>query len=281
MFDLGLAILVLVLVVLLLGIRIVPQGEAHVVERLGRYHRTMQPGLNLIVPVIDRVRYKMVTKDLILDVKEQEVITRDNAVIRANAVAFVRVVDPFKAAYGVTNFALAIENLIMTTLRSIIGDMDLDEALSSREIIKTRLKEAITDEASDWGLHIRTVEIQDIRPSPSMQQAMEQQAAAERERKAMVTRAEGEKQSSILRAEARLEAARREAEARLTMARAYAQSLEEISKALGEGARASDFVLGERYVAALEALLSNPSTRAVVVPADLDRLVGGILSRAR
>lgn len=281
MFDLGLALLVLVLVVLLLGIRIVPQGEAHVVERLGRYHRTMQPGLNLIVPVIDRVRYKMVTKDLILDVKEQEVITRDNAVIRANAVAFVRVVDPFKAAYGVTNFALAIENLIMTTLRSIIGDMDLDEALSSREIIKTRLKEAITDEASDWGLHIRTVEIQDIRPSPSMQQAMEQQAAAERERKAMVTRAEGEKQSSILRAEARLEAARREAEARLTMARAYAQSLEEISKALGEGARASDFVLGERYVAALEALLSNPSTRAVVVPADLDRLVGGILSRAR
>lgn len=281
MFDLGLALLVLVLVVLLLGIRIVPQGEAHVVERLGRYHRTMQPGLNLIVPVIDRVRYKMVTKDLILDVKEQEVITRDNAVIRANAVAFVRVVDPFKAAYGVTNFALAIENLIMTTLRSIIGDMDLDEALSSREIIKTRLKEAITDEASDWGLHIRTVEIQDIRPSPSMQQAMEQQAAAERERKAMVTRAEGEKQSSILRAEARLEAARREAEARLTMARAYAQSLEEISKALGEGARASDFVLGERYVAALEALLSNPSTRAVVVPADLDRLVGGILNRAR
>ncbi len=281
MFDLGLALLVLVLVVLLLGIRIVPQGEAHVVERLGRYHRTMQPGLNLIVPVIDRVRYKMVTKDLILDVKEQEVITRDNAVIRANAVAFVRVVDPFKAAYGVTNFALAIENLIMTTLRSIIGDMDLDEALSSREIIKTRLKEAITDEASDWGLHIRTVEIQDIRPSPSMQQAMEQQAAAERERKAMVTRAEGEKQSSILRAEARLEAARREAEARLTMARAYAQSLDEISKALGEGARASDFVLGERYVAALEALLSNPSTRAVVVPADLDRLVGGILNRAR
>lgn len=226
-------LLLFVVVTIAKGVRIVPQGEEWIVERLGKYRTTLRPGLNIVIPYFDRIAYKLVTKDLILDIKEQEVITRDNAVIVTNAVAFVKVTDPVKAAYGVTNFAVAIENLIMTTLRSIIGEMELDEALSSREKIKVRLRESIVDEAIDWGLTVKSVEIQDIRPSPSMQQAMEQQAAAERERKAMVTRAEGEKQAAILEAEARLEAAKRDANARVMLAQASAEALRRVGEAVG------------------------------------------------
>ncbi len=164
------------------GVRLVPQGEEWIVERLGKYHGTLKPGLNIVIPYIDRVAYQLVTKDIILDVQEQEVITRDNAVILTNAIAFVKVTDPVKAVYGVTDFSEAIRNLIMTTLRSIVGEMELDEALSSRDKIKARLRESIADEAVDWGLTVKSVEIQDIKPSQSMQKAMEMQAAAERER---------------------------------------------------------------------------------------------------
>ena len=203
----ALAILVFVIVTIAKGVRLVSQGEEWVVERLGKYHSTLRPGLNILIPYLDKVAYKLVTKDIILDVQEQEVITRDNAVILTNAIAFVKVTDPVKAVYGVTDFSEAIRNLIMTTLRSIVGEMELDEALSSRDKIKARLRESIADEAVDWGLTVKSVEIQDIKPSPSMQKAMELQAAAERERKAAVTKAEGAKQAAILEAEARLESA--------------------------------------------------------------------------
>ena len=207
------ALFVFVAVTIAKGVRIVPQGEEWIVERMGKYHTTLLPGLNIIIPYLDQVRYKLTTKDIILDVQEQEVITKDNAVILTNAIAFIKVTDPIKAVYGVTDFSEAIRNMIMTTLRSIAGDMDLDQALSSRDKIKARLRECIADEAIDWGLTVKSVEIQDIKPSPSMVKAMEAQAAAERERKATVTKAEGTKQSAILQAEARLEAARRDAEA--------------------------------------------------------------------
>jgi len=186
-----LVLLAFVVVTVAKGVRIVPQGEEWIVERLGKYSSTLLPGLRFIIPYLDRVAYKLVTKDIILDVQEQEVITRDNAVILTNAIAFIKVTDPVKAVYGVTDFSEAIRNLIMTTLRSIAGEMDLDQALSSRDKIKARLKESISDEAVDWGLTIKSVEIQDIKPSPSMQRAMETQASAERERKAAVTKAEG------------------------------------------------------------------------------------------
>src|ERR1035438_4463067 len=199
------ALLVFAVVTLLKGVRIVPHGEEWIVERLGKYHGTLSPGLNIILPYLDRIAYKLVTKDIILDVQEQEVITKDNAVIVTNAIAFIKVTDPIKAVYGVTDFSEAIRNMIMTTLRSIVGDMNLDEALSNRDKIKARLRESIADEAIDWGLTVKSVEIQDIKPSESMQKAMEAQASAERERKAMVTKAEGTKQSAILQAEARLE----------------------------------------------------------------------------
>lgn len=263
------------------GVRIVPQGQEWIVERLGKYHGTLQPGLNIIIPYLDGIAYKVVTKDIILDVQEQEVITRDNAVILTNAIAFIKVTDPIKAVYGVTDFAEAIRNMIMTTLRSIVGEMELDQALSSRDKIKVRLRESIADEAIDWGLTVKSVEIQDIKPSPSMQKAMEQQAAAERERKAMVTRAEGEKQSMILQAEARLESAKRDAAAQVTLAEASAESIRRVSTAIGEQATPMLYLLGEKYIGALAKMGESDNAKLVVLPADLQESLRGLFSRLK
>ncbi|HHD77174.1 MAG TPA: paraslipin, partial [Campylobacteraceae bacterium] len=162
-------LLVVVVITLFAGVKIVPQGEEWVVERLGKYHKTLTPGLNIIVPYIDAIRAKISTRDIILDIDQQEVITKDNAVILTNAVAFIRVTDPKSALYGVEDFKLAIQNLITTTLRSIIGEMKLDEALSNSDTIKARLKDQIIDDVADWGITVKSVEIQDITPSGSMQ----------------------------------------------------------------------------------------------------------------
>lgn len=278
-----LAILVFVAVTIAKGVRIVPQGEEWIVERLGKYYGTLKPGLNIIIPYLDQVAYKLVTKDIILDVQEQEVITRDNAVILTNAIAFLKVTDPVKAVYGVTDFSEAIRNMIMTTLRSIIGEMELDEALSSRDKIKARLREMIADEAVDWGLTVKSVEIQDIKPSESMQKAMEQQASAERERKAVVTRAEGAKQAAILEAEARLESSKRDANAQVMLAEASAESIRRVAAAVGTETAPMLFLLGEKYIASLERMGSADNAKVVVLPADLQEavrgLVGGALKR--
>lgn len=264
-----LAILAFVVVTIAKGVRIVPQGEEWVVERLGKYLNTITPGLSVLIPYLDRVAYKVTTKDIILDVQEQEVITRDNAVILTNAIAFIKVTDPVRAVYGITNFHEAIRNLVMTTLRSIVGEMELDEALSSRDRIKARLRESISDEALDWGISIKTVEIQDIKPTESMQRAMELQAAAERERKALVTRAEGDKQSAILGAEARLEAAKRDANAQVSLATASAEAIRRVSEAIGANATPMMFILGEKYINSLEKLSGSENAKIVVLPADL------------
>ncbi len=144
------------------GVRIVPQGYKWIVQRLGKYHTTLGPGLNIIIPYIDEVAYKVTTKDIVLDIPSQEVITKDNAVMIVNAVAYINLVMPEKAVYGIENYTFAIQNLVQTSLRSIIGDMDLDDALSSRDHIKARLKAAISDDIADWGITLKTVEIQDI-----------------------------------------------------------------------------------------------------------------------
>ena len=227
-----LALLIFTAVTAWKGVRIVPQGEEWVVERLGKYRNTLEPGLHIIVPYIDRVAYRVITKDIILDVAQQEVITKDNAVILVNAIAFIKVTDPVKAVYGVTDFAEAIRNLVQTTLRSIVGEMELDAALSSREKIKARLREMISDEAIDWGLTIKSVEIQDVKPSESMVKSMELQAAAERERKAVVTKAEGEKQAMILEAEGRLESAKRDAIAQVTLAESSSAAIQKVAQAV-------------------------------------------------
>jgi regulator of protease activity HflC (stomatin/prohibitin superfamily) len=275
------ALLVFAGITLAKGVRIVPQGEEWIVERLGKYNGTLLPGLNIIIPYLDRVAYKLVTKDIILDVQEQEVITRDNAVIVTNAIAFIKITDPIKAVYGVTDFSEAIRNMIMTTLRSIIGEMQLDEALSNRDMIKARLRESIADEAIDWGLTVKSVEIQDIKPSQSMQKAMEMQASAERERKAMITRSEGEKQSMILQAEARLESAQRDAKAQVTLAEASAESIRRVTVAIGDQDGPMRYLLGEKYIMAMTKLAESNNAKTILIPGDLQETLRSVLGRVK
>ena len=162
-------VLFVVMLTLAMGVKIVPQGSKFVIQRLGKYHKTLPPGLNIIIPYVDSVAYRISTKDIVLDIPSQEVITRDNVVIIANAVAYINILSPEKAVYGVEDYELAIRNLVQTSLRSIVGEMDLDDALSSRDQIKAKLKSSISDDISDWGITLKTVEIQDINPSGTMQ----------------------------------------------------------------------------------------------------------------
>jgi regulator of protease activity HflC (stomatin/prohibitin superfamily) len=263
------------------GVRIVPQGEEWVVERLGKYLKTLLPGLHILVPYIDQVGYRVTTKDLIMDIPQQEVITRDNAVLITNAIAFVKVTDTQSAVYGVTNFQMAVMNLVQTSLRAIIGDMDLDQALSSRDQIKARLKASIADDVADWGLTLKSVEIQDIKPSPTMQKSMEMQAAAERERKATVTRAEGDKQAAILEAEARLESAKRDAEVQVRLATASAEAIRLVADAIPDKELPALYLLGEKYIASVKALAASDGAKVVLLPADILKSVEGLLGGRR
>lgn len=269
---------ILILVVVAAGVRTVPQGAEWVIERFGKYKRTLAPGLSVIVPFFDRVAYKVVTKDIVLDIERQEVITRDNAVIHTNAVAFIKVTDPVAASYGVEDLFLAVRNLVQTSLRSIVGGLDLDEALSSREQIKAKLRDTLAPEMADWGVALKSVEIQDIKPSDSMQQAMEQQAAAERDRKAMVTRAEGEKQAAILQAEGRLESAKRDATAEVTLADASKRAILLVKETTADDSLPLTYLLGQRYVEAIKDMAASANGKFVILPADLQETVRGILS---
>ena len=268
---------ILVVVTLYKGINIVPQGEEWVVERLGKFSRTLTPGLNLIIPYIDAVRQKITTRDIILDIPQQEVITKDNAVILTNAVTFLRVTKPEAALYGVENFRLAIQQLVMTTLRSILGEMSLDEALSNRDHIKTKLKDQIMDDVADWGVTVKSVEIRDINPSASMQKAMEQQAAAERERRAVETMAEGNKNAAILEADGKLAAAEREAKAQIALANASAEAIKMISENIQDKELPAMFLLGDRYINSLEKISQSENSKFVIYPADLQGAIKGML----
>ncbi|MGA9469718.1 MAG: stomatin-like protein [Candidatus Macondimonas sp.] len=274
---LAFVLFVLVVVTIGLGVRIVPQGSKHVVQRLGKYHATLGPGLNLIIPYIDTVAYKVTTKDIVLDIPSQEVITRDNAVIIANALAYINIVAPEKAVYGVENYVFAIQSLVQTSLRSIVGEMDLDDALSSREMIKAKLKAGISDDIADWGITLKTVEIQDIKPSPTMQHAMEEQAAAERARRATVTRAEGDKSAAILQADGRLEASRRDAEAQVVLAEASQTAIRKVAEATQTGELPVVYLLGEKYIEAMRGLANSQNSKLVILPADLPAAVRGVL----
>jgi regulator of protease activity HflC (stomatin/prohibitin superfamily) len=269
---------ILVLVTIALGVRIVPQGSKHVVQRLGKYNKTLGPGLNIIIPYIDSVSYKITTKDIVLDIPSQEVITRDNVVIIANAVAYINIISPEKAVYGVEDYRIAIQNLVQTSLRSIVGEMDLDDALSSRDEIKAKLKSSISDDIADWGITLKTVEIQDINPSQTMQKAMEEQAAAERERRATVTRADGEKAAAILEAEGRLEASRRDAEAKVVLAEATQKAIQKVTEAIQDKELPAMYLLGERYVEAVKSISTSQNSKIIILPADIPAAVRGIMS---
>lgn len=277
MLNIVIILVIAVIVTLYKGINIVPQGEEWVVERLGKFTRTLKPGLNLIIPYLESIRERVSTRDLILDIPEQEVITRDNAVITTNAVTFARVTNPRDAIYGIENFRIAIQQLVMTTLRSIIGEMSLDEALSNREHIKTKLKDSIIDDVADWGVTVKSVEIQDINPSESMQASMERQAAAERERRAIETTAEGNKNAAILEADGELEAAKREAEAQVALANASGEAIRIITENIKDNQLPAMFLLGDRYINTLQEMSKSPNSKFVVYPADLQEAIKGML----
>lgn len=279
----GLSIVVIFFIVVAVtvfkGVRLVPQGYKHIVQRLGKYHCTLTPGLNYIIPYVDSITHRLTTKDIVLDIASQEVITRDNAVIVANAIAYINIISPEKAVYGVEDFFMAIEKLIQTSLRSIIGEMSLDEVLSSREHIKTKLKNSISDDIADWGITLKTVEIQDISPSETMQSSMEEQGAAERERRAAVTRAEGAKQAAVLEAEGRLEASRRDAEAKILLAEANSKAIESISSAIKDKELPVTFLLGEKYIEAMRKLSESDNSKTIVLPSDLLNAVKGMIGK--
>lgn len=269
----------LVIFSIALGVRLVPQGNKYVVQRLGKYHKTLGPGLNIVIPYIDSVAYKVSTKDQIIDTERQEVISMDNAVLQVNAVAFINVVSPEKSVYGVENYRLGIQNLVQTTLRSIIGEMKLDDALSSRDQIKAKLKAGISDDLSDWGITLRGVEIQDIAPSVTMQQAMEAQAAAERQRRATVTTAEGDKAAVVLEAEGRLAAAERDAKAKEVQANASKNAIQSVLGAAGadKADLVIGYLLGESYIKSIQKQATSPNAKTILLPADLQGAIRGIL----
>jgi regulator of protease activity HflC (stomatin/prohibitin superfamily) len=271
------ALLVAIAVTFFKGVRQVPQGSKWVVQRLGKYNSTLPPGLQFIIPYIDTVAYKVTTKDVVLDIPSQEVITRDNAVIIANAVAYINILSPEKAVYGVEDYEIAIRNLVQTSLRAIVGEMALDDALSSRDQIKAKLKAGISDDIADWGITLKNVEIQDIKPSDTMQQAMEAQASAERHRRATVTRADGQKHAAILEAEGRLEASRRDAEATVVLAEGTKSALRLVNEAVGDKELPVLYLLGERYVTALQQMATSQNTKLVLIPGDLPASIKSLL----
>ena len=274
-------IFLLVIITIFKGVRLVPQGSKWVVQRLGKFQKSLSPGLNLIIPYIDVVAFKATTKDIVLEIPSQEVITRDNVVIIANAVAYINIISPEKAVYGVEDYELAIRTLVQTSLRSIVGEMTLDDALSSRDQIKAKLKMSISEDIADWGITLKTVEIQDIQPSSTMQSAMEEQAAAERQRRATVTRADGEKTAAILEADGRLEASRRDAEAKVVLAEATKTALERVNEAIQDKELPAMYLLGEKYIEAIHSMSKSDNSKLVLLPADIPAAVRGIMSNTK
>ena len=270
-------LLIFIFITTSLGVRIVPQGKKFVVQRFGKFRQVLNPGLNFIIPYIDVVSHRVPSTDLCLDIPQQEVITKDNAVVFVNAISFINIISPEKAVFGIDNYTIAIQNLIQTTLRSIVGSMSLDECLSNRDVIKSKLKTEISDDVMDWGIVVKSVEIQDIKPSPTMQKSMEDQAAAERDKRAMITRAEGNKQKTITEAEGKLEAAEREAKAKILLADASEQAISKVANALKNGDLPIQYLLGEKYIEALGKITSSENTKIVLLPGDLPAAIRGIM----
>ena len=276
---LALGVVALIIISVAQGVRQVPQGNKWVVERLGKFKQSLSPGLNFIIPYVDKVAYRLTTKDIVLDIPSQEVITKDNAILVTNAVAYINILSPEKAVYGVEDYNLAIRTLVQTSLRSILGEMSLDEALSSRDYIKSKLKNAISEDIADWGITLKTVEIQDINPSETMQQAMEEQASAERQRRATVTRADGDKQAAILQAEGELEVSRKQAEAQIILAESSKKSIEFVTQAIGDRQLPVTYLLGEKYIQSLNALSTSDNAKTVIFPADIPSAINGLMGK--
>jgi regulator of protease activity HflC (stomatin/prohibitin superfamily) len=271
----AIAFAVLVVVLIVLGVRIVPQGRSYVIERLGRYHATLLPGLNLVVPVLDRVRARVSLMETVLDIPKQSVITRDNAAVSADGVLFYQVLDPVKATYEVQNLPRAIEVLAMTTLRNVMGSMELDELLSQRDTINVRLLQAIDEATGSWGVRAARIEIRDIVPPDDIVQAMGRQLKAERDRRAQILEADANKESQIRIAQGKLEAAKLEAEARERLAEAEAKATRLVSEAVATGSvQAINYFLGQKYIEALTAFATAPNQKVLILPTEFAALAG-------
>jgi regulator of protease activity HflC (stomatin/prohibitin superfamily) len=273
-----LALVVLAVVTVVQGVRTVPQGEVWSVERFGAFTRLLQPGLNIIIPYVDRVGRRLNVQEVVLDIPEQAVITRDNATVATDGIVYYRVMDPAKAAYAVQDLQQALTSLAMTNIRSVVGELDLDATLSGRDRINTTLLTVLDGATEPWGVKVSRVEIRKIEPPENLIRAMNLQMTAERERRAAVARAEGEKQALVLQAEGRRDAAMRDAEARESLAQAEANATRMVAEAAaGAGADALRYFIAEKYVKAFEALAANPSSRLVVVPMESAALAGGVV----
>jgi regulator of protease activity HflC (stomatin/prohibitin superfamily) len=281
-------LLVLAVVVVVLGVKSVPQGWEYTVERFGRYTGTLRPGLNLIMPVVDQIGRKLSMMEQVLDVPSQEVITRDNAMVRADGVVFFQILDAAKAAYEVNDLLRAILNLTMTNIRTVMGSMDLDELLSNRDAINAKLLTVVDDATTPWGVKVTRIEIKDISPPKDLVDAMARQMKAERDKRAAILEAEGERQSEILQAEGQKqaqilkaegekEAAFREAEARERLAEAEARATQMVSEAIAQGdVQAINYFVAQKYTEALQQIGSSDNNKLVLMPLEASSLIGSL-----
>ena len=282
------AMVVLLILVVIAGAKAVPQGTNYTVERFGRFTRTLKPGLNLIVPFIDRIGARMSMMEQVLDVPTQEVITRDNATVDADGIAFYQILDAARAAYEVKGLETALLAVTMTNIRTVLGGMDLDEVLSKRDDINDKLLSVVDAAASAWGVKVTRIEIKDITPPRDLVDSMARQMKAEREKRALILeaegrrasailKAEGEKQAQILEAEGRRESAFRDAEARERLAEAEARATTMVSEAVAKGdVQALNYFVAQKYTQALENIASAPGQRVLMLPIEASSLIGSL-----
>jgi regulator of protease activity HflC (stomatin/prohibitin superfamily) len=297
--QIGYLPIIIVIAIIVIAIRAlvtVPQGYEYTLEKFGRYKRTMEPGLHFIVPFFEAIGRRINMMEQVLDVPRQEVISKDNAMLGVDAVVFFQVLDAAKAAYEVDNLRLAIINLTMTNIRTVVGSMDLDETLSKRDEINHRLLRVVDEATSPWGIKVTRIEIKDIQPPADLIDSMARQMKAERDkranildaegyRQAAILKAEGEKQSAVLEAEGRKEAALRDAEARERLAEAEARATTMVSKAIAEGnTNALNYFVAQKYIEALKEFATSPNQKVFFLPVEASSLiasVGGIAELAK